>query len=107
MKASIDRTILRVWIDKIRFHPKSDNDFVEFFIFTREQMTYTSAITAPETGDDSKISCKQSSYSAFFSTSVFFIKNSEDLCRRKKIINMPVNLFVVPKVPLYPLIKPV
>jgi hypothetical protein len=39
----------------------------------------------------------------FFSFRVFFVEDRRNRCMRKKIINMPVDLLVVPEMTLYPL----
>jgi hypothetical protein len=68
-------------------------------------MTFTGTITTSKPRDTGKISFKLSSDSAFFPSSIFFIKNVDNLCERKKIINMPMNLFLRPQMPLYSLVK--
>ena len=68
-------------------------------------MTRTRTITTSKTRNPFELFLKCVRDTTFFPLSVDFIKYKNDLCKLQKIIDMPMNFFVPPKMPLYPLIK--
>lgn len=68
-------------------------------------MAAAGTITASKTRDPYKSLLQLSSHHALFPPFRFFIAHIHNLCIREKIVDMPMNLFMRPQMPLYPLIQ--